>query len=332
MAQSNAGTILTYHVVPRFDMAAKNGPLALGTVVADLSKLVPLNRGFRKEVPETLLYDPVTQSDFKSTLATVRRLNASGWLSFLGGPANASAAAKISASSELENGVECDAVTTTYFDDPDGSAYIKSCLDVKPIRDRLETSAAARGHAVDLYVVTGLKVAHNLRYNLVKKKENSGELEASAKDPNTQVGGGVGVGGAQEKRKKVEFTVNDIVIGYRVNKYRCVRKWFKKDWSKKDEGQLEGNMQASGGGEDDEEGQMVTQFEALVDGDEAAARAAAQGAAQGAAQKAAQAAAQAATAAQAAAEAAAEAAAQAATAGATECWVGVRETEESSAC
>lgn len=288
MAQSNAGITLTYHVVPRFDIAAKNGPLALGTIVADLSTLVPLNRGFRKDVPETLLYDPVTQSDFKSTLATVRRLNARAWLSFLGGPASASAAAEIAASSELENGVECDAVTTTYFDDPDGSAYIKSCLDVKPIHDRLEISAAAGAHALNLYVVTGLKVAHNLRYNRENKRENSGKLEVSAKDPNTQVGGGVGAEAVHQKRKRVEFKVDDIVIGYRVNKYRCVRKWFKKDWSKKDEGQLEGNMQASGDGDDqdDEEGQMVTQFEVLVDEDEAAARAA--------------------------------------TPGATECWVGVR--------
>jgi hypothetical protein len=285
MAQSKAGT-LTYHVVPRFDIAAKNGPLALGTIVADLSTLVPLNRGFRKDVPETLLYDPVTQSDFRNTLATVRGLSARAWLSFLGFPASASVAAEITASTDLENGVECDAVITTYFDDPDGSAYIKSCLDVPPIRDRLEASGAAGRHVVDLYVETGLKVARNLRYNLANERKKQGKLKVSATDPNTQTGGGVRAAAVGEKRKRVEFTADDIVIGYRVSKYRCVRKWFRKEWSRRDEGQLKGNMQESGDGEDDEEEQVVTQFEALVDEDEAAARAAA---------------------------------------GATECWVGVRD-------
>lgn len=49
---------------------------------------------------------------------------------------------------------------------------------------------------------------------------------------------------------EVEFGVNDIVVGFRVNRYRCRRKLLgKKDdeWKLKDEGLLEGDMMGDGG-------------------------------------------------------------------------------------
>ncbi len=145
--------MLTYHVAPRFDIAAKGGPLKLGTVVADLATVVPLNGGvFHLQVPDDLPYEPVIQTDFKDTLMAARSLNANAWLKFLGLPVGASAS--IENSRDLESGVECDSVTTTYFDDP-AETYIRQV----PQRGAgPELAPPLQGlHGPDLHVVTGLK-------------------------------------------------------------------------------------------------------------------------------------------------------------------------------
>lgn len=62
--------IPTYHVVPRFDIAAKGGPLQLGTPVRELRTLKPIGHS-PVTVPEVLLYEPVTQTGFSETRASL---------------------------------------------------------------------------------------------------------------------------------------------------------------------------------------------------------------------------------------------------------------------
>ena len=84
--------VRTYHVVPRFDIAAHGGPLALGTIMSDLRSLRPLNRGpYHVKVPDQLLYAPVEQADFRDTLERVRERNIGAWARALGLPVGASA-------------------------------------------------------------------------------------------------------------------------------------------------------------------------------------------------------------------------------------------------
>ncbi|KAF5602527.1 major facilitator superfamily mfs-1 [Fusarium pseudocircinatum] len=231
---------LTYHVVPRFDIAAKGGPLSLGTVVGDLKTLVPLNRGkSHVTVPSYLMYAPVIQTNFKDTLVRARNANIKGWAKALGLPASAST--DIGGSKALENTVTCESVLTRYFDpDPSGD-YVKRCLGVKSVRDWL---GRRDERYVDVYIVTGLKVARKLKFNNSSALELHVEAKGSLTEPNTNaidVGADVNVGG--KNTKDLEFEVDDIVLGIRLNGYSCKRPWFGGQRSTQDKGLLDGNMQ-----------------------------------------------------------------------------------------
>jgi hypothetical protein len=230
---------LTYHVVPRFDIAAQGGPLSLGTIVADLGLLRPLNRGYHVKIPDNLIYPPVPQTNFKDTLAKVRELNFAAWVRALGLPVGGSV--NVGDSKGVEETVFCKSIVTTYFDPDPAGDYVKKCFGVKPIQDILD---GAKHHTADLYMVTGLKVAESLKFNMSSDEKAQAEAEVSGKEPHTNaVEAGVKAKVECEKKQGREFEVDGIVIGFRVNKYHCVRKRFGKDWNYKDEGVLDGEMQ-----------------------------------------------------------------------------------------
>ncbi|KAL8375695.1 hypothetical protein RB595_007012 [Gaeumannomyces hyphopodioides] len=231
--------VLTYHVVPRFDIAAKGGPLALGTVVTDIKRLVPLNRQeFHVKVPQSLKYAPVNQTNFKDTLIRARNANAKGWLKALGLPVGASA--NVSGSKHLENTVTCESIVTTYFDPDPAGEYVKKCLAVKPIQDWLD---AAKRHSADLYIVTGLKVARKLKFNKSSTSELQAGGEIEAREPHTDaIGAGTGVDVGGRNQQELEFETDDIVIGIRLNKYHCVKRLLRKERNIRDQGLLDGDM------------------------------------------------------------------------------------------
>ncbi|KAK0710126.1 hypothetical protein B0T26DRAFT_653287, partial [Lasiosphaeria miniovina] len=69
----------TYHVVPRFDIAAQGGALELGTVVDSLLMLRPLNRGAVVPIPAKLRYAPTTQHGFAETRSRLREGHGGVW-------------------------------------------------------------------------------------------------------------------------------------------------------------------------------------------------------------------------------------------------------------
>ncbi|KAI0153428.1 hypothetical protein BJ166DRAFT_356378 [Pestalotiopsis sp. NC0098] len=235
---SSSQPVFTWHVVPRFDISAKKGgPLALGTVVTDIKRLIPLNRrDYHVEVPKTLIYPSVKHTHFKDTLARARNANMHGWLRACGLPVGA--AAEIGGSQDLENSVSCESVVTTYFD-PD-AAYITKCLDVQPIKDHLQ---AAKGYSADLFVVTGLKVAKQLKFNRSDATEVHARAEGRLAEPHTgAVDTGAGVDVGETQKRDLEFETNDIVIGLRLNKYHCVKRIFGHGRRIHDQGVLDGDM------------------------------------------------------------------------------------------
>lgn len=245
MASTNRG-IKTYHVVPRFDIAANGGPLFLGAIFRDLKFLRPaLNRleEFRIKVPEQLKYTPISQAGFRETQAKIREGKFDAWvkvLSVLGGDVGGSANA--SRSSDRENTVTCEEIVTTYFD-PD-EKYLTDSFAVGPIQKYLEGS---RGWTAELYMITGLKVATKLEYNKSNTSQGQAGGQLAAQDPQSGViGVGVHTNLGGENRHEIEFDVTDIVVGYRVSKYRCVRRLnlFGKDRKVKDDGILKGEMMA----------------------------------------------------------------------------------------
>lgn len=258
--------LLTYHVVPRFDIAAEGGPLSLGTIVYDLKRLIPLNRReFHIEVPEELKYTPVTQTDVKDTLRRAREANFAAWVKAAGLPAGASAAA--GTTKNATESVSCESIVTTYFDpDPSGS-YMRSALAVKPVQDWLE---GFDGHWTELYLITGLKIAKGLDFmkSSTAGKDIDGKVEL--KEPTTNaIETGAEITASREKGRELEFSVNDIVLGFRVNRYRCRRFWFRKNWTTKDKGIMSGNMM---GDEPSENSPVETEFEPVPMPEEITAR------------------------------------------------------------
>ncbi|OCK87153.1 uncharacterized protein K441DRAFT_671198 [Cenococcum geophilum 1.58] len=253
MASTDNG-VLTYHVVPRFDIAAKGGPLALGIIVTDLKRLIPLNRKSLAEVPEELMYEPVTQTDFRDTLAKAREANVNAWVKAVGVPVGGKAG--VGGSKDVESTVSCESVVTTYFDPDPMGVYVAKSLKADSIQSWLE---AAKQRTADLYLVTGLKVAKKLRFNKDSNAEAHAGAEASAQESYTNaVEAGLVGNVAGSNTHKLEFGVDDIVLGYRVNKYQCKRVWFSENWNTKDKGLLDGNMQ---GDEEDASQEPETKFE-----------------------------------------------------------------------
>lgn len=255
MASTDHG-VLTYHVVPRFDIAANGGALALGIIVTDLKHLTPLNRGkYLIEVPEELMYESVSQTDFKDALVKAREGNIDGWVKAIGLPVGGKAS--VGESKDIESTVSCESVVTTYFDPDPMDKYLDKCFKVDPVQKWLK---AAKCQTTDLYLVTGLKVAKKLKFNKDSNNKAHAGGEVSAKEPHTNpVEAGIGANVARSKVHKLEFGADDIVLGYRVNMYHCKRGYFSnKDWKFKDKGVLDGNMQ---GDDEDARQEPETRFE-----------------------------------------------------------------------
>jgi hypothetical protein len=204
-----------YHVVPRFDIVAKGGALELGTVVDSLLILRPLNRNKVVPIPDDLRYPPAEQGGFTQTRSRLREGHGSIWaqsLVFQGAGASASA----SAQSETVSTVTCDAIITTYFDP--NTAYVAQTLASKDVNDFFIGS----GYEDDVYMITGLKVAKTLRYSSTTTTQRAADVEAAAPEPNTGTDLGLNVGGSTNKGNKVEFDIDDIVVGFRVRRYAYV--------------------------------------------------------------------------------------------------------------
>ncbi|KAF2685034.1 hypothetical protein K458DRAFT_417140 [Lentithecium fluviatile CBS 122367] len=244
MASTNRG-IKTYHVVPRFDMAADGGPLFLGAIFRDLAFLRPaLNRqeNTRIKVREELKYTPITQVGFRETQAKIREGSFEAWVKVLSGLGGAvgGGSANVSRSSDTENTVACEEIVTTYFDPDD--KYLADSFAVEPVQKYLEGS---RGWTTELYLITGLKVAKKLEYNKSNTSQGRVSGQLASQDPHgTAAGAGVDANLAGKNRHQIEFIVADVVVGYRVNKYRCMRQFFGKDRKINDDGVLVGEMMA----------------------------------------------------------------------------------------
>ncbi|KAJ4089513.1 hypothetical protein NW769_013320 [Fusarium oxysporum] len=228
----------TYHPVPRFDITAENGPLFLGAIFTDLNFGRPaLNRLHRIEIREELKYAPVSQSGFCETCPRVREGKFEAWVKAFSDYARGSVA--VSNSSDEENTITCDEALTTYFDPDD--EYLNASFAIPQVQLVLEGSS--KWTSV-LYMITGLKVAKNLEYN--KSNTSQGEVEGQLgiQEPPTGTGAFLSGNMRRENNHSLEFSVSDIIVGYRVNKYRCARRlnFFNKERKLIDDGLVQGEM------------------------------------------------------------------------------------------
>jgi len=203
----------TYHVVPRFDIAAKGGALELGTVVDSLLMLRPLNRGEIVPIPENLRYAPVPHAGFTGTRSRLREGHCGIWakaLAFQGVSAN------VSVQHEGEVTVACEAIVTAYFD-PD-AAYVARTLAVRGVSDHFIGS----GYEDDVYLITGLKVARKLRYGSTTSTQLAADASMATAAPSKGIQLGAQAGSSANNGNTVDFEADDIVVGFRVRRYAYV--------------------------------------------------------------------------------------------------------------
>lgn len=266
---STDGRCKTYHVVPRFDLAAEGGQLFLGGVYQDLNILKPaINRRemHRLPIPEDLLYPSVSQKGFRETRASIREGSFDAWVKILGclGVGSTGGSATIAGSRDNEDTVACEEIETTYFD-PDDS-FVLNSFNIDPVKRYLEGS---RHRTATLYIVTGIKIAKGLDYN--KSNNTRGQIGAQVAIDGAHSGVAEASTAANlsgENDHNLEFAVaSDIIIGFRVNKFRCIRRvgFGKKDRKVKDDGVLTGAMMAN---DNDNVRQEYIEVEALAMGDE----------------------------------------------------------------
>ncbi|KAJ0325523.1 hypothetical protein COL5a_007332 [Colletotrichum fioriniae] len=200
----------------------------------------------RLPIPEDLLYPSVSHKGFRETRASIREGSFDAWVKILGclGVGSTGGSATVAGSRDDENTVSCEEIVTTYFD-PDDS-FLDRSFATEPIRHHLERS---RNWTATLYMVTGIKVAKGLEYN--RSNNAQGQIGAQAAIDGTHSGvaeASVGANLSGENDHSLDFAVaGDIIIGFRVNKFRCVRRFGlgKNDRKIKDDGVLTGSMMAN---------------------------------------------------------------------------------------
>ncbi|KAL7948568.1 hypothetical protein V8C42DRAFT_314861 [Trichoderma barbatum] len=216
---SSKPRIPTYHVAPHFNIAATNGALRLGTVVKDLLELAPLNKkeGDYEPVPDDEIYTPTPQTGFHATRKQLLSGKFGVWaeamgLSGVGGHASAGG------EQSNEETFSCDSVVTTYFDPTD--EWVSKCLAAKPVDDYIVGS----GYGKEVYIVTGLKVATNLTFGCEAAQKVNADGKLGFNVSKAPVRGGVEGDINKEKSQTLGFRSTDIVVGFRVNKYRYKKK------------------------------------------------------------------------------------------------------------
>lgn len=204
--------------MPHFNIAAKDGALQLGTIVNNLLMLEPLNR-FSVTPPGRLCYPSVSHGGFTESRSRLREGHGGIWAKALVAQGvGLSSNVGVGAGAETTSIVTCDEVVTTYFD-PD-RAYVRNALADPNISDYF----AATDYEEDVAMVTGLKVARNLRYNATDQAHREFNAGAEGQEPTSSIGGGFKAQASGNQDHSVGFTVNDIVVGFRVKRYAYVRK------------------------------------------------------------------------------------------------------------
>lgn len=203
-------------MVPHFNFAAVGGPLRLGTVVKDLLELRPLNK---KEadyvpIPDDEIYPPTRQTGFRATRQQALSGQFGVWAKRLG----LGAAGRVGGERSIEEVFSCDSIVTTCFDPTD--EWVADCLAAKPVDDYIVGS----GYKKEVYIITGLKVATNLTFSNEAARRASAEAKVGVHAPQAPVAGGVGGDVSREASQTLGFRSTDIVVGFRVRKYRYKKK------------------------------------------------------------------------------------------------------------
>ncbi len=117
-----------------------------------------------------------------------------------------------------EETFSCDSIVTTYFDPT--NEWVAKCLTAKPVDDYIVGS----GYKNEVYIITGLKVATNLTFGNEAARNVNTEVKIGVNVPQDSVVVGLEGPINKEKVQELRFKSSDIIVGFRVKKYRYKKK------------------------------------------------------------------------------------------------------------
>lgn len=169
----------TYFVAPNFTTRPfPDGPLDLGTLVADLETCYPINQGSspssRVPIPEGQRY-----ADSKGDVRAAVKASAGAEASVLARVLDRSVGGDASLKGQRsdEDVYTLRALDTEYFYPTPG--YIRQCLRLRDVREYSEMA----DHKAPVYLITGLKIARGATVATDRSRELEGNAEAGIQVP-----------------------------------------------------------------------------------------------------------------------------------------------------
>ncbi|KAL2155998.1 hypothetical protein VTH82DRAFT_742 [Thermothelomyces myriococcoides] len=205
----------TYHLAQNYTtLPPPDGPLDLGTIVADLQSFFPINQGgSRTTIPHDQKYIDIKEgvtAHVKSTSNGEARFLARFLSGFIGSNTD------ISRRRIEEHAFKIAQLETVYF--YPSASYIRQCLDLADVQEYLDMA----NHRVPIYLITGLKIARGATVSTERGRENA--LTAGADVHMLSVGPNNGEAGIHTAVSTASETVSsfekpaDFVLGIQVLK------------------------------------------------------------------------------------------------------------------
>ncbi|KAF4432616.1 major facilitator superfamily MFS-1 [Fusarium acutatum] len=211
----------TYHYAPNFTIRPPpDGQLNVGTVVTDLKRFTPLNHKDIVTIPDGELYDHEAQG----IQATVRR-NHGGELNILSKALHGSVGAEAGVRGERtdEDFYDIGKLRTVYFFPRRN--YLNDVIELYDVADYLDET----NYGSPVYLITGLKIAHEVKFSMTRGREGEGSVGVGATIPSDPAGAALAAEGKMHRSSGISTANNvptDFILGIQVMKLHHKKKIF----------------------------------------------------------------------------------------------------------
>ena len=206
----------TYYSAPNFSIPPPdaNGPLHLGTIIADLKDPVPLNRGVRVPIPEHEIFRSYL-TGFSTTIKNSRNIEL-GIFTRLLGLEGLGGELGINRGRSQDEQLSIDNLETQYFNP--SLEYMNGSMNLQPVK----AFRQACRERLPVFLITGIKVARGASASIVKASSLGGTGQLGVMEPFTGLAeiGPKGQGQWTTEHSMMFDGSSDFVLAYRVTRLR----------------------------------------------------------------------------------------------------------------
>ncbi|CAM1501763.1 Fc.00g037470.m01.CDS01 [Cosmosporella sp. VM-42] len=209
-------TVPTYYSAPNFSIPPpdSNGPLHLGTLIADLKDPIPLNSGVRLPIPDHEIFRGHL-AGFSTTIKKSRDIELGIFLKLLG-LEGLGGELSMNRGRSLDEQLFINRLETQYFNP--SLAYMNGSMNLQPVK----AFRQACRDSLPVFLITGIKVARGASASIVKARSVGGSGQLGVMEPFT---GLAEVGPKAQSQWTTEQGISfhessDFVLAYRVTRLR----------------------------------------------------------------------------------------------------------------